>query len=112
MNDQNSSSQKQREQVNHKVVELYLKGEWPPVGHPLRALGQLPPEVVKDWFHSPVWVALVEGLHLYQSDSNRLAINTTKPLGIRDAACGIIQAVDYILEIPVQLESLWKVAKE
>jgi hypothetical protein len=54
----------------------------------------------------------VEGLHLYQSDSNRLAINTTKPLGIRDAACGIIQAVDYILEIPVQLESLWKVAKE
>jgi hypothetical protein len=113
MTNQTSSSQKrtQRKQANLKIREMAAKGEWPPVGHPWRALALLPKEEQALLFQGQGWRAVAEGLGLLRDQAINLCSNTGKPSPLRDEACGIIHLVDVLVHLEAEVAAFRKLVE-
>lgn len=114
MNSPTSTSPRQKlaAQANSKIKELALKGEWPPEGHPLKALVSLPKQGVLLWFQSPEWAALLEGLCRWQADSRAVAMDVSKPQAVRDEACGIVKMLGWFFGLPEDLKALYRLMEK
>lgn len=98
-------------QKPNRIAEMYRKGEWPPEGHPWRALAQLPPEQAEGLFRSPGWAALLEGLRLLASNSVSAAMSASS-LSERDEARGVYNMVEDLLQLEKSIKGLHKLLKE
>ena len=97
MSNQTSTSPKPK---SNRTKELFKAGEWPPDNHPWRAVALLPPAQVQEWFRSPVWAALVEGLLHLQDDASATAMDIHKPSAVRDEACGMYNGMSELIRLP------------
>jgi hypothetical protein len=111
MTNPTSTSQK-RKQANHKIREMAAKGEWPPVGHPWRALATLPRQEQEHLFHSLGWEALLVGLARLRDTAIATVSNTSKPQPLRDEACGIIGVVDILTKLEDEMAAFQRLVAE
>jgi len=108
MNNQTSTSPKQKSRISPKALELARVGQWPPEGHPWRALGLLAPEVVQAFFRGEVWAALSEGLSQQYDDAVYKALHA-KDLSIRDEARGVALHSEDMLKLESAMKAVHEV---
>jgi hypothetical protein len=105
MNSQTSTYQKQKSQISPRVKALIRAGQWPPEGHPWRALALLEPGVVAEFFRGPVWEALRVGL----SHQRALAVDRAlheRHLEQRDEARGVANALEDVIALEQVIKSV------
>ena len=109
MNNQTFMSPKQmQEQARAKLREAWAKGEWPPEGHPWKALLNRPKVEVVALFQCPEWVAVLSGLRQQRDDAQKVANNTSKPQALRDEAVGVVNMCNVMLELEETVKAFYK----
>jgi hypothetical protein len=96
MSNPTSTFPKQRSQISPRVKALIRAGQWPPEGHPWRALALLPPEEVAQFFRGPIWAALRAGLSQQREGAVDRALHE-RALDKRDEARGVANALEDVL---------------
>ena len=93
---------------NQKVRERWLKGEWPPVGHPWREVARLPPQESQSAFQGATWQAVSQGLRLLRDQAVSLAMRSGTPHDEVCEARGVASTCEMLLQLDGEISRFHK----
>lgn len=90
--------------MSNRIKELWVKGLWPPEGHPWRGVALLPLHQVKGDLQTQTWLQVLQGLRQVREQAINLMLKSTSTEAEMYEARGVVKTCDMLLQLQGQIE--------